>query len=35
LMDSGLRWYRLAEQIFRVDKWRSAGVRLPCGSAAD
>ena len=28
-----MRWFRLSEQIFRVDKWISAGVRLPSGLA--
>jgi hypothetical protein len=29
----GLRWSRLSEEIFRLDKWVSAGVRLPSGMA--
>ena len=29
-----LRWSRLSEQFFRLDKWSPAGVRLPCGEAA-
>ena len=28
-----LKWSRLSEQIFRFDKWVSAGVRLPSGMA--
>src|SRR5258706_15116926 len=31
---SGLRWSRLSEQIFRVNKWRPAEVKLPGGMAA-
>src|SRR5258708_34301070 len=29
-----LRWSRLSEQIFRVNKWRPAEVKLPGGMAA-
>ncbi len=29
-----LRWPRLSEQIFRVDKWSLCRVRLPSGGAA-
>jgi type III restriction enzyme len=30
---STVRWSQLSEQIFRFDKWVSAGVRLPSGMA--
>ena len=30
----GLRWPRLSEQIFRIDKWSVCRVRLPSGGAA-
>jgi hypothetical protein len=30
----GMRWPRLSEQIFRVDKWSLCRVRLPSGEAA-
>jgi Protein of unknown function (DUF3768) len=32
--DDFLRWPRLSEQIFRVDKWSLCRVRLPSGGAA-
>jgi hypothetical protein len=29
-----VRWPRLSEQIFRIDKWSVCRVRLPSGGAA-